>query len=256
MYEKNCGWGPEEFASRSGVRAWFKCLAGPDHIYQTQIKKWSTAQESGSSSEGCPFCHGTYVSVTNWLFNYPELCAEFNTKRNDFSPKEICAKSKYPAWWICSVCGNEWQATPCDRVAGHGCFVCNIGEHTDLRQYPKALRMFAKTRNKYVDPYCLLKEAEVWWHCPKAKDHLFKQKFYKLNYPGSPCCPYCNHAVSSSTNNLTLNLQLLAEFHPRKNGTLKPKAVALNSQKPVWWICKVGNDHEWRASPASRSQLQ
>lgn len=48
------------------------------------------------------------------------------------------------------------------------------------------------------------------------------------------------------------NPELAKEWHDEKNGYLKPLHVAVNSNKKVWWRCKVG--HVWQAQINSRSR--
>src|SRR5438309_2135044 len=44
--------------------------------------------------------------------------------------------------------------------------------------------------------------------------------------------------------------QLAAEWHPTKNGDLRPDQVYAGSDKKVWWLCRGG--HEWQARIANR----
>src|SRR6516164_5170358 len=46
--------------------------------------------------------------------------------------------------------------------------------------------------------------------------------------------------------------QLAAEWHPTRNGELRPENVTAGSNKKVWWQC--GDGHEWQAAVASRSR--
>ena len=41
---------------------------------------------------------------------------------------------------------------------------------------------------------------------------------------------------------------LVAEWHPTENEPLTPHDVSYGSGKKVWWICKKGDDHEWKAT--------
>lgn len=50
----------------------------------------------------------------------------------------------------------------------------------------------------------------------------------------------------------SVNSQLAKEWHPTKNGTLKPEHVTKASHKKVWWKCFKG--HEWEAVIASRAK--
>ena len=60
-------------------------------------------------------------------------------------------------------------------------------------------------------------------------------------------CPLCaGQKVLKYFNDLnTLNPELAKQWHPIKNGNLKPENVTVSSNKKVWWlgICK----HEWEA---------
>ena len=46
--------------------------------------------------------------------------------------------------------------------------------------------------------------------------------------------------------------ELCKEFHPTKNGDLKPEDFTWGSAKKVWWICSKG--HEWDAIISSRTR--
>ena len=67
-------------------------------------------------------------------------------------------------------------------------------------------------------------------------------------------CPYCsNQKILPGYNDLQSKFPELAkEWHPTKNGTLKPNMVSCGSGKKVWWICK--NGHEWQAIIKNRSK--
>ncbi|MGI1813943.1 zinc-ribbon domain-containing protein [Priestia sp. TGN 0903] len=45
---------------------------------------------------------------------------------------------------------------------------------------------------------------------------------------------------------------LVKEWHPSKNGELKPSDFSFGSKKKVWWVCKKG--HEWETSIGERSR--
>jgi len=49
-----------------------------------------------------------------------------------------------------------------------------------------------------------------------------------------------------------LKPNLVREWHPTKNGRLRPFDITPGSGKKVWWICKRG--HEWEAVVYSRSR--
>ena len=52
-------------------------------------------------------------------------------------------------------------------------------------------------------------------------------------------------------NLLVKHPELAKQWHPTKNGKLKPYDVTPGSGKKVWWICEKG--HEWEAVIANRT---
>lgn len=248
--ELNCGYRPEDFGPGSKVAVWWKCPSGPDHIFQGPINNRTRAFDMDSKVGGCPFCRGFKASVTNCLANYKNLSEEWLSARNGSSAEDVVAGSKKSAWWRCSKCSREWKAPPCDRTtSGQGCPSCGIGLHTDLRLYPIALKLFDRERNKDASPYALRDKTKYWWKCDVAVDHRWYSGFSRTS---TNTCPYCRGNLPSSTNNLALRPDISSEFHPSKNGSLKPRDVTLQSRKSIWWKCPVANDHEWKAAPRDR----
>ena len=43
------------------------------------------------------------------------------------------------------------------------------------------------------------------------------------------------------------------EWHPTRNGDLKPMEVTRSSRKKVWWQCSTHPDHEWVSSIGDRT---
>jgi hypothetical protein len=43
------------------------------------------------------------------------------------------------------------------------------------------------------------------------------------------------------------------EWHPTKNGELKPSDFTYGSHKEIWWKCLKGDDHEWSARISNRT---
>jgi hypothetical protein len=66
-------------------------------------------------------------------------------------------------------------------------------------------------------------------------------------------CPYCAGKKVCEDNNLEfLYPDLAKEWHPTKNGMLKPSDVTPNSGQKVWWMCVKG--HKWKATVDNRAR--
>jgi hypothetical protein len=57
--------------------------------------------------------------------------------------------------------------------------------------------------------------------------------------------------VTAEYNLAKLYPDLAKEWHPTKNGDLKPTGVAPKSSEKVWWKCE--KEHEWPATVSNRS---
>jgi hypothetical protein len=47
--------------------------------------------------------------------------------------------------------------------------------------------------------------------------------------------------------------EIASQLHPTKNNGLSPNKVSFGSTKKIWWKCSKADDHEWIATPNSRT---
>ena len=92
---------------------------------------------------------------------------------------------------------------------------------------------------------------KLWWKCNKG--HSWQAITFNRARGGTGC-PVCyGRKVQVKYNDLaTVNPKLASEWHPTKNGDLKPTDVTRCSNRKVWWKCEKG--HEWQAIVNSRTQ--
>src|SRR5205823_2846500 len=93
----------------------------------------------------------------------------------------------------------------------------------------------------------------VWWKCPKGRDHEWEETVQMRGVRGAGCSFCTNQRVSTTNAFTTTHPNLAREWHPTKNGDLKPRDVVAGSNKVVWWTCKKGVDHEWKATVTARA---
>ena len=245
-WPKNCGWGPEDFSYGSGINVWWKCDAAPDHIWRQRICI------RASTGRGCPFCVGQLVTKSNSLkTTNPKLARSWHPTKNTATPSQVTENSNYLAWWICSKDKrHEWQQTINYRTFYRsGCPHCYNERMEGLRDFPEFLKYFDHSKNKDIDPMKLQKGRTVWWRCNKAEDHRWQMAFWIRHV--KEACPFCRGVKASSTNNIALNPVLKKEFHPTKNGKLKPQDLPLGSAKEVYWLCRQCG-HEWKTAVRER----
>ena len=113
---------------------------------------------------------------------------------------------------------------------------------------------FEKNRKNGRDPEKLTLGSgyNVGWICPLG--HKYDATI-NSRHRGTGC-PYCsNTKVLKGFNDLeTKYPEIAKEWHPDKNGDLKPSDVTYGSGKEVWWICKY--KHEYQRPVKTRVHAQ
>lgn len=246
---------PEQVVASSHDKYWWICPEGPDHCWE------ATPYHRTERGQGCPFCAGHRVSITNALATTdPSIASEWDSELNEASPRVVTRGSKLRVWWRCSVDPeHRWLARVADRAQGKGCPHC-AGAKTGRKRvapgeslperFPELMREWHPSKN-LLDPAILLpgSNEEVWWKCANGPDHEWETTPYHRATRGQGC-PFCAGQRPSLTNSLALHPLLVEQWSPR-NG-IDPGDVVATTTNPYWWRCPEGPDHEWRASPANR----
>lgn len=101
----------------------------------------------------------------------------------------------------------------------------------------------------------------AWWKCHKC-GHEWRTTIIHRGGKRNSGCPKCSREkqgktfvsgkVSERGSLADNNPSLAAEWHPIKNGDLKPTDITANSFKTIWWLCPKC-EYEWKASPNNRN---
>lgn len=120
---KNGSFTPDQVSFGSDKQAWWLCPEGPDH-------EWRGKVQERTAGNGCPFCDGKRVSVTNSLASlFPDVATEWHpTKNGGITPDKVARTSGKKVWWQCpDDPDHEWQATVANRTFKEsGCPYCNL----------------------------------------------------------------------------------------------------------------------------------
>ena len=253
-YFKNEKISPENVTPRSHKLVWWKCA---------KCKyEWKSTVDNRAKGQGCPKCSKNKRAETrriniidqkgSLLDNNPSLAKEWHpTKNGNMHPSSVLSGSTKKVWWL-GDCGHEWEATINSRNIGNGCSYCAnqkvLKGFNDLETMNNQLaREWHTTKNGDLKPTEVVANSDkkVWWlgKC----GHEWEAMIRSRNIRGTGC-PYCsNRKVLKGYNDLvTINNQLAREWHPTKNGGLRPTEVVANSSKRVWWLGDCG--HEWATS--------
>lgn len=122
-YAKNAPLTPAHVTFGSGQKAWWLCpVCG---------NSWQAVIGSRASGVGCPAC-GRKASHqarsrpkpgNSLADRHPDIAAEWHPTRNgDLTPDSMTPASSKKVWWLCPVCGNEWEVVIAKRTnRGTGC---------------------------------------------------------------------------------------------------------------------------------------
>ena len=177
------------------------------------------------------------------------------TKNGELQPQDVSYGSQKKVWWVCEK-DHEWQAAVYMRASGRGCPYCAgrracPGKNDLASQYPDVAAQWHPTKNGDVTPDQVLagSHRKAWWIC----DHGHEWQAIVKSRTRGTGCPVCsNRRLVVGENDLaTTHPTLVKQWHPTKNGTLKPQDLMGGTRKKVWWQCEKG--HEWQAAVASRA---
>lgn len=115
-------------------KVWWRCPRC-DHA-------WETTVASRVGGTGCPACWNRRRSATfsgapperSLAQRAPNIALELHPDRNppELDPRTLGVRSSRRVWWLCPVCGHEWQARVSDRAIGTRCPRCALN-HRKIR---------------------------------------------------------------------------------------------------------------------------
>lgn len=234
---------PELVSYGSDKKVWWRCDKGHE---------WEAVISSRVSGVGCPFCSGNRVikGENDLLTLYPLIAAEWHpTKNGDLKPNEVAIKSNKKVWWL-AKCGHEWETLIISRISGNNCPYCGnqklLKGFNDFKtKNPELAKEWHPTKNGNLKPEDVISGShkKVWWLAKCS--HEWEAAIGDRTIGGNGC-PFCsNNKLLVGFNDLkTKNPELVKEWHPTKNGIIKPENFFPNSHEKVWWICPKGHEYE------------
>ena len=261
--------------------------------------EWEAKINNRVNKRGCPYLTGRAVwkGFNDLQTVNPELAKQWHpTKNGNLKPTQITANSAKKIWWclsydvptdypIKSLKGKhfdfEWQSLISSRNNGIGCPYLSgqaVWEgFNDLQTVkPDLATQWHPTKNGDLKStqVTIGTNRSVWWLLPynvpdnypieslRGKHFDFEWQATIASRNKGNGCPYLSgQAVLEGFNDLqTLNPDLAAQWHPTKNGDLKPTQVTINSPKEVWWLLLYDDpdtrkhfNFEWKTKICNRN---
>ena len=279
-----------------------------EHLRRKHFEfEWEAKVYARNEYPGCPFLngHSIWTGFNDLATINPELAAQWHpTKNGDLKPTQVTANSGLKVWWslpydipldypIEPLRGKhfkfEWEASIDNRNKHQSCPYL-IGKavwpgFNDLATInPKLAAQWHPTKNGDLKPTQVTANSgyKVWWllHYDIPNDYFIeslKGKHFDFEWESTIAnrssgfeCPFLSgRAIWPGFNDLaTINPELAAQWHPTKNGNLRPTQVTANAKKKVWWFLSYDVpidypveylrgkhfDFEWKASIGNRNQ--
>jgi hypothetical protein len=194
---------------------------------------------------------------------HPKVAQQWHPEKNgNLKASDFTYGSNQKVWWKCPKDDDhEWEVQIFVRAkAGHGCPCCaNLKVCKDNRldlQFPEIAKEWHPVKNGNLKPsdFVFGSGKKVWWNCPKGEDHEWVAKISDRTGKASGChC--CAGKKLCKDNRFDLNYPEIAkQWHPHKNGDLKPSEFTSMSGKKVWWKCPKSDDHEWEVTIFNRTK--
>lgn len=191
--ERNGTLTPETVSAGSGRLIWWRCGAGPDHV-------WRAKPNNRTAGAGCPFCTNRRVSVTNSLQACsPWIAAQWHPGRNGrTTPGDVVATSSRVCWWRCPErAEHEWKASVRDRTRGQTtCPFCThkrvAVEDSLASTHPAIAGEWDETANGELTPRDVTAGSSriVAWRCAANADHTWRASISNRVRRASGC-PHC-----------------------------------------------------------------
>ena len=173
----------------------------------------------------CPVCgkarNGSFAQ------NFPELLPFWSSK-NKMDPYLIPPTFTGLITWQCEH-GHEWTRRISLQVKLKNCPHCEQENNNFFEKRPELLEEWDYEANSDTDPktVSVYSNKTFSWICKNG--HKYEASPAAL-MRRSISCPTCASAGFQ-------NPDLIAEWHPEKNGNTTPYDFSANSQKQAWFIC-------------------
>jgi Probable Zinc-ribbon domain len=185
------------------------------------------------------------------LKRHPALLAEWHDIENgDLRVEAVRGTMK--VWWRCARDpAHVWRAEVRSRIVGRGCPFCTSRRVSSTNSLaavaPHLAAEWHPTRNGTLTAHDVTSASnkKVWWRCGKVPSHEWCTTV-TLRKQGRGC-PFCSgRKVAPETSLAARAPAIAAEWHPSKNGGLRPEHVTQGVDAPVWWRCPRNPEHEWQ----------
>jgi len=250
---------PSDVVPGSNKLVHWQCAAKRAHVWRCAVA--TRVRSAVRFSVVCPMCAGKVLAPENTLAaKRPDLAAQWHPVLNGkLKATDVGPGSSKRVWWKCpAAIDHEWETTIAGRTQHDqvGCPFCSnkrtcrsnsLGNVGDARG-ALLCRDFDKKRNAPLTVFSVQagSDRKVWWQC--AKKHSWQAAVSSRYLHGNECTQCSGRGEDLASQ----RPDLAAEWHPTKNGKLRPSDVIRTSSQRVWWRCSRDSTHVWATQVLTR----
>ena len=271
---KNGDLKPEYFTTGSSIKVWWlcenTCKEGCKHEWECNIANRTI------NNRGCPYCVNQKICIhESIVYTHPAIAIQWHPHKNsDLKPEQFSFGSNKKIWWLCEIickerCKHEWETTVASRISGFGCPYCSIPKQkicihdSIVYTHSEIAKQWHPTKNGDLKPEQFSygsSHKNIWWlcnnTCKEGCIHIWKSSIN--NRIRGDDCSYCSkHIICIHDSIVYTHSEIAKQWHPTKNGELKPELLSSGSGLKVWWLCentcKYNCKHEWEIRIVNRT---
>lgn len=285
-YEKNGELTPEQVMPGARIKVWWKILYMDPVTKDHKELSWQAPVANRTKGMGCPYFINKKIfpGLNDLATTHPHLALQWHpTKNGTLSPEQVTYGCSKQVWWyleyydeeLGKIFEFEWKASVNARTNHDtGCpYLSNAAVWTgynDLKtRYPEIAAEWDYERNRDLIPEKVIATSNisVWWKIqyinPQTGQTLYLSWQTRVSNRtiSQTACPYLtNTAVYPGLNDLeTQYPEIASQWHPFRNGILKPNQVFPYDKRSVWWYLPYDDpltgkhfNFEWKCTIQSR----
>lgn len=234
------GWSPKNIRIGSAMVSTWRCRKNPEHLWRKAVFRRTL------DKEGCPYCSGRRLAVSNSLASHKEIALEWDHEKNSTTPDCVKAKDRKEKYWFICSRGHSFSFTCYERVVrGLGCKICRVVEGNVAKTHPWTEDEWHRERNSELTPFNTTAGSKkiIWWQCRQAADHVYEKSLYDRCVRGLGC-PFCLNRKASGSNSFGSCYPELAKYFDEEENGCSASEVRAFDQSPYWWVCDCGASYK------------
>jgi hypothetical protein len=258
--------GPDDVTIGYSKKVWWKCSNDPSHVWSAEVRSRTIY------GHGCPTCgrrEGAKkrpprpgpTKEKSLAARAPHIAALWHAKKNGkLGADQVAPTSQREVHWQCpDVPGHFWKNKVVYQYRHNKpCPLCKQAAWektmTLAARAPEIAKDWIPARNggRTADEVSAASEERAFWACRVDSSHAYPASVISRVRNGTGCT-ICRLRRPQRGSLAERFPTVAKEWHPTKNGVLKPTDIGATSARRVYWKCPAADDHVWQASISLRT---